>query len=805
MRTGSFTKTVCCDNSPPASLRLSCVTTLPEKILMFYLVQDRVLLVSRAALLLVAFVIAAEGRAHADETRYVNLPSLAVFSSAGQTIAAEFLCDEISRRTDVAVSVAGTVPPNTQPTVFMGTVAEFPVSYPAPKGMNVPEIPDGFGLSVDTRTRQAPTIYIIGRDERGVLFGAGMLVRRLNIGRNTINIDEHLQVTSAPHSRIRGHKLLPEQHDFIDWNSWPDKSQLVKDMVIFGTNTFNLNRFHNPIDEQLSRMLEAYGLDLWLTFGGGRVMSINNVADVRDEFGHLTGIDAVSIPGGDSSGTPEHRVLIPQIARFGPAFKQCFPKATVWFSNQCGQDHAKEDNDFIFDFLNRTQPAWLEGMSYGPWTKMDIAELRRRLPAQYKIRLKADICHNRGCMFPVPKWDRAMARAWGRNGISVMPRMMAAIHRAMIEHTEGFVAYNHTGVVNDLNKFVWSARAWDPNTPVYNILYDYGKVFFGYEHAETVAQGLLMLEDNWTGRLEHNNSPLRALEHWKTLVTDMGGADAVAENWRLELYLTKAYIDAQVKRKYDAEMRCERNAYKALADARNQTASQAIKTARSSLAEVDTSFQSKEDFRREMERWGLRRYGDMDEILDNMYHALNDRQWLDSQFDEILDMDSESDRLAAIDSIIDWENPGPGGFYDNLGVVGMQPHLVRARRWEDDPGFDYSPIEFNMHKPNSNLRHSMLVSAVTRYDNPLVMRYKGLDPDARYSVHVIYNGPWNSEMKCETDDGFLIHGPFGNTGSKRAEFDVPAASTRDGDLELQWRVTTVTRGPSVTEIWLRRD
>ncbi len=766
-----------------------------------HLVQDRV------SLLIVTFVIAAGGFTHAEEAHYIDIPSLAVFCSpsAGQTIAAEFLCDEISKRTDLAVSVAGTAPADTQPAVFMGTVASPPDSYKAPKGLKVPETPDGFVLSVDMKIRKAPTIYVIGRDERGVLFGAGMLLRRLNIGRKTINIDEHLQVSSAPHSRIRGHKLLPKQHDFIDWNSLPDKSQLVKDLVIFGTNVFNLNRYDSPMDEQLSRMLEAYGLDLWLTLGGGRVMSINNAGDVRNKFGHLTGIDAVTIPGGDSSGTPEHRVLIPQIMRFGPVFKQSFPKAEIWFSNQCGEDHAKEDNDFIFDTLNRSQPAWLDGMTYGPWTKMDVPELRRRLPARYKISLKVDICHNRGCMFLIPKWDRAMQRSWGRNGISVMPRMMASIHRAMLEHTEGFIAYNHTGVVNDLNKFVWSARAWDPNTPLHDVLYDYGKVFFGYEHADAVAQGLLMLEDNWRGRLEHNDSPLRALEHWKTIVADMGGAGAIAKNWRLELYLTRAYIDAQIKRKYDAEMRCERKAYKALEDARKQGAIKAIKAARESLAEVDTAFQSKEDFKREMESLGLRRYGDMDETLDNMYHALNDRQWLDSQFDEILNMEDETGRLAAIDSIIDWEDPGPGGFYDNLGVVGMQPHLVRAKPWEDDPAFDYSPIEFNMHRPDSTQRHSMLVSAVTRYGNALVMRYDGLDPAASYRMQVIYNGPWGSEMKCETDDGFLIHDSFGNTGSEKVEFNIPAASTRDGELELQWRVTTVTRGPSVTEIWLRKD
>jgi hypothetical protein len=35
-------------------------------------------------------------------------------------------------------------------------------------------------------------------------------------------------------------------------------------------------------------------------------------------------------------------------------------------------------------------------------------------------------------------------------------------------------------------------------------------------------------------------------------------------------------------------------------------------------------------------------------------------------------------------------------------------------------------------------------------------------------------------------------------------YDIPAASTRDGILQLEWRLTNDTRGPSVTEIWLRK-
>jgi hypothetical protein len=85
-----------------------------------------------------------------------------------------------------------------------------------------------------------------------------------------------------------------------------------------------------------------------------------------------------------------------------------------------------------------------------------------------------------------------------------------------------------------------------------------------------------------------------------------------------------------------------------------------------------------------------------------------------------------------------------------------------------------------------------------------VMRYDGLDPNAVYRMRVTYSGPYGVSMKCETDDGLLIHGSSDSGGAMPAEFGIPPATTADGVLQLQWRRTNVVRGPSVSEIWLIR-
>ena len=110
--------------------------------------------------------------------------------------------------------------------------------------------------------------------------------------------------------------------------------------------------------------------------------------------------------------------------------------------------------------------------------------------------------------------------------------------------------------------------------------------------------------------------------------------------------------------------------------------------------------------------------------LDLIDRPLNNRNWLEAQFDEIRVITSPREQLKRIDAIVNWTNPGPGGYYDDLGDVANQRNLVRLD--VEDPefrttprtGFDYSP----------EYRLSWVRFAETVYDTPLLMRYDELDP-----------------------------------------------------------------------------
>src|SRR5262249_2661956 len=64
--------------------------------------------------------------------------------------------------------------------------------------------------------------------------------------------------------------------------------------------------------------------------------------------------------------------------------------------------------------------------------------------------------------------------------------------------------------------------------------------------------------------------------------------------------------------------------------------------------------------------------------LDTLDAPLNDAPWLRQQFAEIRKLSSYDARYKAIADILDRTDPGPGGFYDSLGDLSRQPHLVRG-------------------------------------------------------------------------------------------------------------------------------
>ena len=164
--------------------------------------------------------------------------------------------------------------------------------------------------------------------------------------------------------------------------------------------------------------------------------------------------------------------------------------------------------------------------------------------------------------------------------------------------------------------------------------------------------------------------------------------------------------------------------------------------------------------------------------------------------------------MKGIETILNWTDPGPGGFYDDLGNVARQPHLVRGPGFAKDPATLLSPRVGFAYR--SERRMSQINHAEPLYDAPLQMRYTGLDPKAHYKVRAVYAGDnFRVKMRLVANDATEVH-PFlaKDPQLRPVEFDIPPEATRTGTLLLSWFQEPGRggngRGCQVAEVWLIR-
>lgn len=691
---------------------------------------------------------------------------------------------------------------------------------------------EGYTLFVED-TGARTVVWVLGNDSRGALFGTGALLRALEWRLGSAVLPESINVATAPTYPIRGHQLgYRNTNNTCDAWDKPTYEQYIRELVVFGANTienvYALNPGASPhftttmeqMHINLSSICADYDLDysLWApveTMLPGSAAT--ELAAQEALYKKLPRLDAVFVPGGDP-GKNDPLEVLHYLEDLALLLRSYFPNAELWVSNQ---KFEPEDNDAFFHFLQTHQPSYLTGVVYGPWTKLSITEERSRTPLMYPIRLYPDLTHNVRCQFPYKNIDRAFAHVLGREAINPSPIASIVEHDAHASATVGFVGYSD-GVHDDVNKCVWSQRAWDPTASAETILLDYARFFFGPDPASAVKDGILALEDNWSHPAATNTGINATFAAWNALETSY---PELQDNWRWNLCLVRAYYDMYLRYRVIDEAALEQKAYDQLAQAESLSSATAIARARAELQKAEAlspvqqarrtrilalchglweQIQFQPSIKTPYLASGLERGC----IMDTIDHPVNDRMYLEREFQRISTLSDESDRLGELETLLHWEDPGFGGFYDDLGNAERQPHLVQDVPWEQDPGRVISPgQEFTWHNmkyedvTRAAGRLSWQDQAYTLYGEPLKMRYTGLHAGAKYRLKVMYTGRFNPTMTCTADGLYPVHGPVAGANYSPLEFDVPHEATSDGVLELQWDLVD-GRGCQVAEVWL---
>ncbi len=757
--------------------------------------------------------------------------------SGPESKAVDLLVDEIRKRTWIRWDVTQTWPADSVPVIAIGPAAtlksfagRFTATLPAqPKGA------EGYRITVRREGRAAPAVFVIGNDARGVLFGVGRLLRELHLTRGKITLADSLNLATAPKYPLRGHQLgyRPKTNSYDGWNLalW---EQYIRDLAVFGTNAVELIPPRSddaadsphfslpPIDMMagMSKLCADYGLDVWIWYPA----LDKNYADPQtvefalkewgEVFRRLPRIDAVFVPGGDPGHT-RPRVLMNLLEKQTANLHRYHPKAQMWVSPQgFTQDWLNE----FYDILRTEQPAWLSGVVFGPQVRVSLPELRKAVPAKYPIRRYPDITHSLRCQYPVPNWDLAFALTLSREPINPRPRGEAVIFRAFQDEAVGFITYSE-GCNDDVNKIVWSSLGWDPEAKIPDILRQYSRYFIGERYADDFAQGLLALEKNWQGPLLTNEAVYGTLRQFRALEKRATPQDLL--NWRFQQALYRAYYDAYERRRLIYETELENRAMDKLRGARQIGALLAMKEADAILDRAATDKVAADWRARVFElaealfqsirmQLSVPRYQAIavgrGATLDTVDVPLNNRLWLQQRFAELRRLEREADRLKGIDTIVNWSDPGPGGFYDDLGNLTRQPHLVRGPGFTKDPAFLQSPLIGFAYVPG--WRMSWCRHADGLNDAPLRMRYTDLDPGAHYKVRIVYGGDnFRSKFRLLANETIEIH-PFipKKVPVQPVEFDIPQEATRSGQLTLSWHQEPgrggAGRGCQVAEVWL---
>ena len=753
-----------------------------------------------------------------DITDAAILVSPSVKSPVNKTVS-KMLIEEIKDRTDVMWQVSDSWKTGNNTVLAIALASDIKLAgKPVPQrtGSDLPEeYPEGYRILTE-KSNDKNVIWIIAADARGALFGAGYLLRKANLSKGKVLFSFPANFATRPDQSIRGHQL-GYRHIANSYDAWDaaQYEQYIRELVIFGSNAIEnipLNASpspHMPISREemnirLGEICQAYDVDYWVwtpaTFDLTDLEKRADVLKQHEEFyKQCPRLDQIFFPGGDP-GQNHPRHVMPFLKDLSDLLVKYHPQAGVWISLQ---GFNAEQVDYFYTYLDENSPDWLRGIVSGP-SSPPTAETHYRLPAKYKHRLYPDINHNVRCEYPVHNWDQAFALTIGREGTNPRPVYFSKIHKTYTPFIEGFVSYSD-GVGDDVNKVIWNMRGWDIGAELDNILMDYGRFYFGEKLAAPTKDGIFALEHNWNGPIKTNGSIATTFEFWKKLEKDN---PHLKDNWRWQMLVLRAYYDNYQRLRKIYETGLEDQANNILAQANKIGSEKAMTKALEIVNKADTEPVAQALYQKIVDYCdalfnsiGLQTsvlkhqaaYTERGCILELANYPLNNRWWLEDEFNKINKLPTENEKIARLDVIRNWENPGPSGYYDNVSDIAQSPHVLTT-------SFDACDVAW-WDKGRSRKRLSAQL-----FQNELELKYENLDFNGRYILRLCGKGDvivWIDGHKLVPVSYSREHGEF-------KEYVIPRQLHGDGQMHvvidrpdesiINWR-----KYSHVSDVWLLKQ
>jgi len=730
--------------------------------------------------------------------------------------AGAILMEEIAKRTNLHLKLAENSDSKTAiACVLSGDEKLFGEVVPKREGDNLAESKkEGFRLFSEEKDGKT-ILWIIGADERGILYGIGKLLRLAEMAENSITIPAGIDLATSPEYPIRGHQF-GYRMTANSWDAWTIEQfdQHLREQMLFGANSIEGIPFQDTrpdphmkyprevMNVELSKICDKYDLDYWVWAAVELDLKDENqrqseLDKMEAFFKSCPRFDAVFFPGGDPGENHPSEVL-PFLEEMTAIMHKYHPKAGMWISLQ-GFD--REKVEYFFKYLEEKSPDWLTGVANGP-SSPPINIERELLPKKYKLRSYPDLTHTVRCQFPVKRWDQAFALTLGRECTNPQPVYYAEIHNHDAPFTDGFISYSD-GVHDDVNKITWSQMSWDTTAIVRNIMVEYCNFFFGSKVANDAADGILALEQNWVGPAAGNPLIGKTLENWQKMENEN---PELAGNWRWQQLVMRAYYDAYIQQRLEYEKKLEEEANEILANAKTIGAEKAMDEA---LAHIQLA--DKEPVAQDLKQKAIYYIDELFKsvglqtsvklhnaagyergcVRDFIDYPLNNRWWLEDEFKKVKELKSEEEKIARLDFIRTYETPGEGSFYDNISSADAK-HVTS----ETDDAIDYL-------WENDGWSRKRLTTQLFQFSPEL--QYNELDSNSNYLIRISGYG----EALLRANGERLKPTKYEKGFEQFKEFPLPKKLIKDGKLKitfdkpdeehLNWRQQS-----RVTDVWVLR-
>jgi hypothetical protein len=749
--------------------------------------------------------------------------------------------------------------------------------------------PEGFLLKTVPGTG-GRMLIAAGRDDRGCVYVAGEILRRVHFLNKAIGFPDDVDVRTAPAFELRGTQfgqshIALQKAGVRKWTQAEVESKIA-DFALAGANVLQVPA-NSTEDDPTYRYIKSLGLKTivhWSANAGsgppewqakesiGRTGYLcPSVPEARQEllraveaaFSKSPHFDYISFSGGDGGGCecdrckPYGAVFIRLVEDYATIIHKYHPDAQVMFTNQ---KFDNEDDLAIFRYLRETPNTGIRAFCVGPgsdamsWQpghrqhhRMDLfryprfgpfsrymQEIVHQLPPHVDLAFYNEITHWRYAQHAYiqayprpdkdgnhpPHWnhfiyermpDPYLTQVYDRLTFFAWPRFYRWVFGEVVRYGLGDCTHS-SGTHDHFNQWMWQRLLWSPHRTVEDVVDEYCRTWFGPEAAPYMAKAIFLMEEYLQWDPQRPITQKTSIDRYYDLVMKAGKVmppRLMKSNWLWREFAQKAAIDKRTKLAVARQMAIQRSIERDIAHALSVSGPSALNAVIERCLRrlpsppapggrgqggggLETPAMRR--LREEAIRLGEESnalYGVRSEGLASLDHDFIGLGWLKRQLLRAREATGQ-EKLELLQTIADYENPGPGGFYDNLGTYENAPHLVKGYP------YDYGqPYVGDMLDEGNRLSQRTMGYTQDEAEG-LTLRYEGLDPSARYRIRFTLVRPWfqpryayrmNQKAQSIYADGIpLAEGlEVPEKMSDFFTFDIPPEATSDGVLTISFR------------------